>query len=150
MCIRDRSRLDAIKPARLTGRINFENVSFDYTPGKPVLTDISFSARPGQVVGIFGMTGTGKSTLLGLIPRFYDPMAGTIRIDGIDVRDYRLKVLRDQIGYVLQETVLFRGTVRDNIAYGLSLIHICRWSNGIWSHGLMMHRQRIKAGSAAA
>ena len=70
------------------------------------------------MVGVVGPTGGGKSTIMSLIPRFYDPIAGTIRIDGIDVRDYQLKALRDQIGYVLQETVLFRGTVRENIAYG--------------------------------
>ncbi len=70
------SRPDAIKPARLTGRMVFEKVTFGYHDDKPVLTDVSFEAKPGQVIGIFGMTGTGKSSLLGLIPRFYDPFAG--------------------------------------------------------------------------
>jgi len=70
------------------------------------------------MIGVVGPTGSGKSTIMSLIPRFYDPSAGAVRVDGIDVRDYRLQALRDQIGYVLQETVLFRGTVADNIAYG--------------------------------
>ena len=70
------------------------------------------------MVGVVGPTGSGKSTIVSLIPRFYDPSAGGIRIDGVDVRDYQLKALRDQIGYVLQETVLFRGTMRENIAFG--------------------------------
>jgi ABC-type multidrug transport system fused ATPase/permease subunit len=70
------------------------------------------------MVGVVGPTGGGKSTIMSLIPRFYDPSAGSVLVDGIDVRDYRLQALRDQIGYVLQETVLFRGTIRDNIAYG--------------------------------
>jgi len=79
---------------------------------------VSFTVQPGQMVGVVGPTGGGKSTIMSLIPRFYDPSAGVVSVDGIDVRDYRLQNLRDQIGYVLQETVLFRGTVRDNIAYG--------------------------------
>jgi subfamily B ATP-binding cassette protein MsbA len=70
------------------------------------------------MIGVVGPTGGGKSTIMSLIPRFYDPSAGAVLVDGVDVRDYRLQALRDQIGYVLQETVLFRGTVRDNIAYG--------------------------------
>jgi ABC-type multidrug transport system fused ATPase/permease subunit len=79
---------------------------------------VSFHVEPGQMVGVVGPTGGGKSTIMSLIPRFYDPSAGTVLVDGVDVRDYRLQALRDQIGYVLQETVLFRGTIRDNIAYG--------------------------------
>src|SRR5260370_12500425 len=70
------------------------------------------------MIGVVGPTGGGKSTIMSLIPRFYDPSAGAVLVDGVDVRDYRLQALRDQIGYVLQETVLFRGSVRDNIAYG--------------------------------
>jgi ABC-type multidrug transport system fused ATPase/permease subunit len=83
-----------------------------------VLRDVSFTVKPGQMIGVVGPTGGGKSTIMSLIPRFYDPSAGAVLVDGIDVRDYRLQALRDQIGYVLQETVLFRGSVRDNIAYG--------------------------------
>ena len=110
------------KPERaeqtIQGGISFDHVAFAYDETCPVLRDVSFAVRPGQMIGIVGPTGGGKSTIMSLIPRFYDPSAGSIQIDGIDVRDYRLQNLRDQIGYVLQETVLFRGTVRDNIAYG--------------------------------
>jgi ABC-type multidrug transport system fused ATPase/permease subunit len=116
---------DAILPEKpdaqekpITGEIVFDHVAFAYDASCPVLRDVSFSIEPGQMVGVVGPTGGGKSTIMSLIPRFYDPNAGRILMDGIDVRDYRLHSLRDQIGYVLQETVLFRGTVRDNIAYG--------------------------------
>jgi ATP-binding cassette subfamily B protein len=112
------SRPNAIKPARLTGRIAFEKVTFGYTPGQPVLTEISFEAKPGQVVGVFGMTGTGKSTLLGLIPRFYDPRAGRILADGQDLRELNLDAFRRQIGIVYQESFLFSNTVAANIAFG--------------------------------
>src|SRR5208337_3689570 len=78
----------------------------------------SFQIKAGQMVGVVGPTGCGKSTVVSLIPRFYDPTAGTIKIDGADIREYKFHALRDQIGYVLQETVLFEGSVRDNIAYG--------------------------------
>jgi ABC-type multidrug transport system fused ATPase/permease subunit len=124
---RIRSILDAdsILPERteprekaIQGEIAFEHVAFAYDESCPVLRDVSFTVQPGQMVGVVGPTGGGKSTIMSLIPRFYDPSAGVVSVDGIDVRDYRLQNLRDQIGYVLQETVLFRGTVRDNIAYG--------------------------------
>ena len=82
----------------------------------PVLRDVSFSIEPGQVVGIVGPTGSGKSTVLSLLPRFYDPAEGRVLIDGIDIADYKLAALRDQIGFVLQDAVLFRGTVRENIS----------------------------------
>jgi ABC-type multidrug transport system fused ATPase/permease subunit len=100
------------------GEIAFDHVAFAYDESYPVLRDVSFTVNPGQMVGVVGPTGGGKSTIMSLIPRFYDPSAGKVLVDGIDVRDYRLQSLRNQIGYVLQETVLFRGTVRDNIAYG--------------------------------
>jgi ABC-type multidrug transport system fused ATPase/permease subunit len=102
----------------IRGEIVFEHVAFAYDESYPVLRDVSFTVNPGQMIGVVGPTGGGKSTIMSLIPRFYDPSAGRVLVDGIDVRDYRLQSLRDQIGYVLQETVLFRGTVRDNIAYG--------------------------------
>jgi ABC-type multidrug transport system fused ATPase/permease subunit len=102
----------------IQGEIAFDHVAFAYDESCPVLRDVSFTVQPGQMVGVVGPTGGGKSTIMSLIPRFYDPSAGAVLVDGIDVRDYRLQNLRDQIGYVLQETVLFRGTVRDNIAYG--------------------------------
>ncbi len=100
------------------GEIVFDHVAFAYDESYPVLRDVTFTVNAGQMIGVVGPTGGGKSTIMSLIPRFYDPSAGKILVDGVDVRDYRLQSLRDQIGYVLQETVLFRGTVRDNIAYG--------------------------------
>jgi ABC-type multidrug transport system fused ATPase/permease subunit len=103
---------------KIKGEIVFEHVAFAYDASCPVLRDVSFTVKAGQMIGVVGPTGGGKSTIMSLIPRFYDPSAGAVLIDGIDVRDYRVRALRDQIGYVLQETVLFRGTVRDNIAYG--------------------------------
>ena len=102
----------------MTGAIKFDHVAFAYDPASPVLKDINFSIAPGQLVGVVGATGGGKSTVVGLIPRFYDPGAGRVLIDNVDLRDYKLEGLRSQIGFVLQDTVLFGGTVRDNIAYG--------------------------------
>jgi len=100
------------------GEITFENVAFGYDPEAPVLTDVSFTISPGQLVGIVGTTGGGKSTVVSLIPRFYDPVGGRVLIDGVDLRELELASLRSKIGYVLQDTVLFHGTVRENIAYG--------------------------------
>ena len=113
-----RERHDATDPGRLKGAISFERVSFGYDDETPVLRDVSFSIEPGQVVGIVGPTGSGKSTVLSLLPRFYDPSGGRVLIDGTDVATYKLSALRSQVGFVLQETVLFRGTIRENIAYG--------------------------------
>ncbi|HZL13702.1 MAG TPA: ABC transporter ATP-binding protein, partial [Verrucomicrobiae bacterium] len=112
------SKPDAIQPARLTGQITFEKVSFGYAPEKLVLNEISFEAKAGQVVGIFGMTGSGKSSLLGLIPRFYDPHQGRILADGQDLRELDLDAFRRQIGIVYQESFLFSNTVAANIAFG--------------------------------
>ena len=111
-------RPDAIEPTAIMGEIVFEHVAFAYAADAPVLKDVSFTIKPGQMVGVVGPTGSGKSTVVSLIPRFYDSTAGTVKIDGRDVRDYKIQPLRDQIGYVLQDTVLFRGTIRDNIAFG--------------------------------
>jgi subfamily B ATP-binding cassette protein MsbA len=111
-------RPDAREPEAFTGAIAFEHVAFSYSPEVPVLQDVAFSIAPGQFAGVVGATGSGKSTIVSLIPRFYDATAGRILIDGHDVRDYTVEGLRRQIGFVLQDTVLFRGTVRDNIAYG--------------------------------
>jgi ABC-type multidrug transport system fused ATPase/permease subunit len=108
----------ATRDQTIQGEIVFEHVAFAYEESYPVLRDVSFTVKTGQMIGVVGPTGGGKSTIMSLIPRFYDPGAGKVLVDGTDVRDYRLQNLRDQIGYVLQETVLFRGTVRDNIAYG--------------------------------
>src|SRR4029077_2976242 len=111
-------RPDARDPQPLSGEVVFENVAFGYNADAQVLRDVSFRIKAGQTVGVVGTTGGGKATIVSLIPRFYDPTGGKVHIDGVDVRDYKLKGLRNQIGYVLQETVLFRGTVADNIAYG--------------------------------
>ena len=111
-------RSGAREPAALRGDIAFRHVAFAYNGDRPVLRDLTFAIEPGRRIGIVGPTGCGKSTAVSLIPRFYDATSGTVSIDGVDVRDYRLHGLRGQIGFVLQDTVLFRGTVRDNIAYG--------------------------------
>jgi len=126
---------DAMEPPSFRGEIAFEHVAFGYDPAEPVLRDVSFTIQPGQLVGVVGPTGCGKSTIVSLIPRFYDASSGTIRIDGVDVRDYKLHGLRQHIGFVLQDTVLFRGTVRDNIAYGHpgatedEIVHAARLAN---------------------
>jgi subfamily B ATP-binding cassette protein MsbA len=106
------------EPPPFKGEITFENVSFGYGSGEPVLRDVSFTIGAGQMVGIVGPTGSGKSTLVSLIPRFRDVGSGRITIDGVDIGDYTLHGLRTQIGFVLQNTVLLRGTIRDNIAFG--------------------------------
>ena len=111
-------RTDAVDPGRVRGAIAFEHVAFGYDDDTLVLKDVSFTIEPGQFVGVVGPTGAGKSTVLSLLPRFYDAIAGRILIDGIDVATCKLAALRSQFGFVLQETVLFRGTIRENIAYG--------------------------------
>jgi ABC-type multidrug transport system fused ATPase/permease subunit len=93
-------------------------VALAYDKDAPVLTDVNFEIKAGQMVGVVGPTGGGKSTIVSLIPRFYDPSGGKVSVDGVDIRDYKINGLRNQIAYVLQETVLFRGTVAENIAYG--------------------------------
>jgi ABC-type multidrug transport system fused ATPase/permease subunit len=111
-------RPGAIDPDRVRGAIRFDRVSFGYDGDEQVLHEVSFDIEPGQVVGIVGSTGSGKSTLLSLLPRFYDPKLGRIQIDGVDIADYKVAALRAQIGFVLQDSVLFPGTIRENIAYG--------------------------------
>ncbi len=112
-------RPNAILPAeRLAGEVWFDAVSFHYRPDLPVLRDVSLVVRPGERVALVGPSGAGKSTLLKLLMRFYDVEAGTIRLDGYDVRDLPLAFLRSQIGLVQQEPFLFNGTVRENILYG--------------------------------
>ena len=107
---------DAVEPRFIKGDIVFDHVAFGYSVDNKVLGDVNFHIEPGQFVGIVGPTGSGKSTIVSLIPRFYDPTAGSVMLDGRDVRDYQLRGLRDQVGYVLQDTVLFRGTILENIA----------------------------------
>ena len=110
-------RANAIDPGRVRGAIEFDRVSFGYDDTH-VLHDVSFRIEPGQVVGVVGSTGSGKSTLLSLLPRFYDPRLGHILIDGIDIADHKVAALRSQIAFVMQDSVLFPGTIRENIAYG--------------------------------
>ena len=102
----------------VSGQVEFDHVAFAYNAATPVLRDISFTMNPGEVVAVVGLSGAGKSTLADLIPRFYDPQKGAVRVDGHDIRNVTLASLRHQIGIVPQETVLFGGTIRDNIAYG--------------------------------
>ena len=107
------------RPARFEREIAFEHVDFAYGSGPPVLRDVTFRVRPGEVVAIVGPSGAGKSTLVDLIPRFYEPTAGRITLDGVDTREIQLESLRALMGIVTQETILFNDTVLNNIAYGL-------------------------------
>jgi len=109
---------NAIDASTVHGDIRFEDVVFAYPNGTAVLRDISFSAKPGQMVALVGLTGAGKTTLVSLIPRFYDTTAGRVVIDGVDVRQYRVRSLRERIALVLQDPVLFTGTIADNLRYG--------------------------------
>jgi subfamily B ATP-binding cassette protein MsbA len=108
----------ARKAPRFKGKIEFDHVNFAYDDKIPVLKDLSFETEAGQVAAIVGPSGVGKSTIISLIPRLYDPQSGTIKIDGVDIRRYKLKSLREQISFVLQETLLFHTSVWENIAYG--------------------------------
>jgi subfamily B ATP-binding cassette protein MsbA len=108
----------AVPVRHVEGRIRFERVDFAYYPGQPVLKQIDLELRPGETLALIGPTGAGKSTLVSLIPRFYDPTAGRVLLDGHDLRGLQIRSLRDQISIVLQDTALFSGTIRDNIAYG--------------------------------
>jgi ATP-binding cassette, subfamily B, bacterial len=114
--VRDLPR--AKRAPRFKGKIEFEHVNFAYDEKSPVLKDISFAVEPGQVAAIVGPSGTGKTTIISLLPRFYDPESGTVKIDGVDIRGYNLKSMREQMSFVLQETLLFHATIADNIAYG--------------------------------
>lgn len=110
---------NAIQLPSIKGRVAFEDVSFSYfSSSEDVLSELNFSAEPGQTIALLGMTGSGKSTVINLIPRFYDVTKGRITIDGHDIRDVTIESLREQIGLVLQETTLFTGNIRDNIAFG--------------------------------
>ena len=108
----------AVAPNGGRGRLVFENVSFSYSPDKPLITDLSLVAEPGQTVAIVGPTGAGKTTLVNLMMRFYELDAGRITLDGVDVTAMTRDGLRSRMGMVLQDTWLFGGTIRDNIAYG--------------------------------
>jgi ATP-binding cassette subfamily B protein/subfamily B ATP-binding cassette protein MsbA len=109
---------NAVDASDVKGEIRFEHVSFSYDLDRAILDDISFTARPGEMVALVGLTGAGKSTLASLVPRFFEPTAGRVLIDGVDVSQYRLRSLRERISIVLQEAMLFGGTIADNIRYG--------------------------------
>src|SRR5580700_455528 len=103
---------------KLRGQIEFEHVDFSYQHGRPVLRNVSFRIEPGQLAALVGPTGAGKTTVISLIPRFYDPSAGVVRVDGADVRRLKMQSLRGQMSFVLQETLLFHAPIWKNIAYG--------------------------------
>jgi ATP-binding cassette subfamily B protein len=109
---------DKVDATSVKGLIKFDDVGFTYPDGTRVLHDITFEAKPGEMVALVGLTGAGKTTLVSLIPRFYDATIGRVSIDGVDVQQYRVRSLRDKIGIVLQDPVLFSGTIADNLRYG--------------------------------
>jgi len=113
-----RVRRDAVAAPIFSGRVSFREVAFSYVEGRPILCDLSFRAKPGQTIALVGPNGAGKSTICGLIPRLFDPDSGAVYFDGEKASQYTLESLRQQLGIVLQEPLLFAGTVRDNICYG--------------------------------
>jgi ATP-binding cassette, subfamily B, bacterial len=108
----------ARRAPKFKGKIEFDDVSFSYDGETPVLKNVNFVIEPGQVAAFVGLSGAGKTTIISLIPRFYDPQSGAVKIDGVDIRRYKIKTIRQQISFVLQETLLFRTSVWQNIAYG--------------------------------
>lgn len=111
-------RPDAVPATNLRGALELRDVHFQYDQGAPVLNGVSFTAKPGQMIALVGLTGAGKTSLVSLIPRFYDATSGQVMLDGRDVRDYQVRSLREKVSLVLQEPVLFTGTIADNIRYG--------------------------------
>jgi ATP-binding cassette subfamily B protein len=109
---------DAMPLPPVRGHVVFDHVSFGYLRRHRVLDDVSFEAKPGEIIALLGATGSGKSSIINLIPRFYDPTEGSVVIDGYDLRKVQLQSLRDQVGIVLQETTLFAATIEENISFG--------------------------------
>ncbi|TLY45884.1 MAG: ABC transporter ATP-binding protein [Nitrospirae bacterium] len=135
----------AVEASGLKGEIIFENVSFDYGNGKSLLTNVSFTISPGQTVALVGPSGVGKSTIANLLLRFYDPQQGRILIDGTDIRQYKLASLREQIAVVLQESVLFCTTIKENIAYGkldATMEEIVAATNAANAHDFILELER--------
>lgn len=120
---------DAITLQSLTGKVEYHQVSFAYTQERPVLKNIDFIAYPGEMIALVGASGAGKTTLVNLLPRFYDPIQGDIFVDGINIKDVTLKSLRNQISMVLQDNVIFSGTILDNIAFGKTDIDLQKIEN---------------------
>jgi len=110
--------VNALELPRPLGHVRFEDVSFSYESGKPVLSNVNIEAKPGEIIALLGAPGSGKSTIISLLPRFYDATAGRITIDGVDIKDYTLKSLRHNVGIVQQDVFLFTTSLRENIAYG--------------------------------
>src|SRR5207253_3650016 len=135
----------AVDASHLKGEIVFEDVSFDYGNGKSVLNNVSFTISPGQTVALVGPSGAGKSTIANLLVRFYDPQQGRILIDGTDIRQYKLASLREQIAVVLQESVLFCTTIKENIAYGkldATMEEIVAATNAANAHDFILELER--------
>ncbi|MCC5615944.1 ABC transporter ATP-binding protein/permease [Nostoc sp. CHAB 5836] len=117
-------KINAIALAPVNGKVEYRHISFAYKPGEPVLRDISLLVSPGEAIALVGASGAGKTTFVNLLPRFYDPEVGQIFIDGVDIRDVKLHSLRRQIGIVPQETIMFSGTIAQNIAFGQDVFEI--------------------------
>ncbi|MEH2179005.1 ABC transporter ATP-binding protein [Nostoc sp.] len=117
-------KINAIALSPVNGKVEYRHISFAYKPGEPVLKDISLLVSPGEAIALVGASGAGKTTFVNLLPRFYDPEVGQIFIDGVDIRDVKLHSLRRQIGIVPQETIMFSGTIAQNIAFGQDIFNI--------------------------
>ncbi|MEH2261080.1 ABC transporter ATP-binding protein [Nostoc sp.] len=117
-------KTNAIALSPVNGKVEYRHISFAYKPGEPVLKDISLLVSPGEAIALVGASGAGKTTFVNLLPRFYDPEVGQILIDGVDIRDVNLHSLRRQIGIVPQETIMFSGTIAQNIAFGQDIFEI--------------------------
>jgi len=133
---------EAAKPLpNIKGDVSFENLVFEYEPDRPALKNISINVKAGQAIALVGHTGSGKSTIINLLCRFYDPVQGRVTIDGIDIRDVTLESLRKQVGLVMQDTFIFSGTIRDNIRYGkLDATHdeIVKVAKAVNAHDFIM------------
>lgn len=136
---------NAVEMPQIEGTVEFKNVSFGYQEGQTVLQDVSFKVKPGQTVALVGPTGAGKSTIINLLARFYDPTAGSVMVDGFDLRDVTLRSYRSQLGMVLQDTFIFSGTIRENIEYGrlgAELREIINAAQAVNAHSFIMQYEK--------